>query len=284
MDCRSNPLGGLFGAGAAGDRLQPGVCAIGMERVFGDMNQVAAIADSKLKLARHAHSAVGGGCLALATKDAAAIVHGDLPRAVGVLECDGSSGAGFGRGARIAPGFEVKLRASSKLLGKARRNARITGSRGANAERFLEDLEHRLPICPRVGEVETLVDHRKIRNDVAFDCFHNGWPVVDGWILHLAAFDAIAFAGPDPVNDLTTPPFDGAHRTPARWYGLSWGAKWTLRQKGKRRTYQLDRFAHFIDTDLHSMAHISCLVYRDSEGKLAVRPIRMIAADIAIEI
>jgi hypothetical protein len=31
------------------------------------------------------------------------------------------------------------------------------------------------------------------------------------------------------------------------------------------------------------MAHISCLVYRDFEGKLAVRPIGMIAADIAID-
>src|ERR1017187_7996529 len=196
-----------------------------MERVFIHMNPVSLIRGRKLELARHAHCAVGGGRLALATKDAAAIVHGDLPQAVVVKQGDGSSWAGLGSGARIAPDFEVELRASSKLLGKARRNARIIGSRGANAERFMEDLEHRLPIRPRVREVETLVDHRKIRNDVAFDCFHNSGPVVDGWILHLAAFNAIAFAGPDPVNDLTTPPFDGAHRTPARWYGLSWGAK-----------------------------------------------------------
>jgi hypothetical protein len=66
-----------------------------------------------------------------------------------------------------------------------------------------------LPIRSRVGQIETLVDHRKIRNDIAFDSFHNGRPVVDGWILYLAAFDAIAFAGPDPVNDLAAPPFNG---------------------------------------------------------------------------
>jgi len=56
-----------------------------------------------------------------------------------------------------------------------------------------------LPIRSRVGQIETLVDHRKIRNDITFDSFDNGWPVVDGWILHLAAFDAIACACADPV-------------------------------------------------------------------------------------
>ena len=49
-----------------------------------------------------------------------------------------------------------------------------------------------LPIRSRVGQVEALVDDWKIRNDIAFYSFHNGRPVVDGWIFHFAPFQAIA--------------------------------------------------------------------------------------------
>src|ERR1017187_7931948 len=70
-----------------------------------------------------------------------------------------------------------------------------------------------LPIRPRIGQVEALVDHWKIRNDIAFHRFHNGRPVVEGRVFHLAAFQAVAFAGAYPVNDLAAPAFhraDGA--------------------------------------------------------------------------
>ena len=104
-----------------------------MERVFGGKNEVAAIGGGKLEVAGAAHGAIGGGLLAFAAEDAAAVVHGDLTRAVAVADGDGPGWAGFGGGTRVAPGGEVELRASAELLGQARRNAGIIGRRGANA-------------------------------------------------------------------------------------------------------------------------------------------------------
>src|ERR1035437_4383324 len=82
LDGRFDPLAGILGAWAAGGRLQPGVAAIGMKRVFGGKNEVAAISGRKLELLGHAHwayllSAGGRGLLAFAAKDAATVIHGD---------------------------------------------------------------------------------------------------------------------------------------------------------------------------------------------------------------
>src|ERR1035437_2685808 len=82
VDGRFDPLAGILGACAAGGRLQRGVAAIGMERVFGVKNEVAAISGRKLEMLGHAHwgyllSAGGRGLLAFAAKDAATVIHGD---------------------------------------------------------------------------------------------------------------------------------------------------------------------------------------------------------------
>src|SRR5208283_4864268 len=106
---------------------------------------------------------------------------------------------------------------------------------------------------------------------------HNGWPVVDRWILHLAAFDAIAFAGPDPVNDLAAPPFNGTQCAAARRYGFSWSAVRASRKKCNRRANHLDRLADFIDANLHAVSHITRAVHGDSEEILAVGLVGMIA-------
>src|ERR1035441_7977926 len=67
VDCRFDALAGFLGAWAAGGRLQPGVGSIGMERVFGCKNEVAAIRCRKLEAAGHAHGAylpsAGARCL-----------------------------------------------------------------------------------------------------------------------------------------------------------------------------------------------------------------------------
>ena len=133
MDGRFDPLARLFVAGIAGGGPQLGVAAVGMKRVFGGKNEVAAIGGGKLELLCHAHGAIGGGLLAFAAEDAAAVVHCDLARAVVVADGDGTSRARVGSRTRVAPGGEVELRASAKLLDQARRNARIIGRRGADA-------------------------------------------------------------------------------------------------------------------------------------------------------
>src|ERR1035441_3990428 len=99
---------------------------------------------------------------------------------------------------------------------------------------FWRILNIALPIRPRIGQVEALVDHWKIRNDIAFHRFHDCGPVVDGWIFHFAAFEAIAVAGSNPVNDLATPPFHRAQRAPIRRNALNGGAVRTVRQTGSR--------------------------------------------------
>jgi hypothetical protein len=96
-----------------------------------------------------------------------------------------------------------------------------------------------------------------------------GQLLMDG-SFHLAAFDAIAFAGPDPVNDLAAPPFNGTQRAAARRYGLSRSAVRTFRKKCNRRADHLDRLADFIDANLHAVPHITRLVDRDFEGQLAI--------------
>ena len=136
-------------AWAACGQPQFGMGAIGTKPILRGENEVAAIGDRKLELPGHANraylpSAGGRRLFAFAAKDAAAVIHSDRANAVFVTQGDGAGRTCRGRGARIAPEIEVKLRASAKLFGQMRRNARIIGSGGANTERLLEDLEHRV--------------------------------------------------------------------------------------------------------------------------------------------
>ena len=116
--------------------------AVGVERIFGGKNEVAAIGGRKLEVPGHAHGSIGGGLLAFAAEDAAAIVHGDLTQTVAVADCDGPGRARVGGGTSVFPGSKVELRASAELIGEVRRDTWIIGRRGTNAERFLQDLEH----------------------------------------------------------------------------------------------------------------------------------------------
>jgi hypothetical protein len=140
-----------------------------------------------------------------------------------------------------------------------------------------------LPIRPRIGQVEALVDYWKIRNDIAFYRFHDGWPVVDGWIFHLAAFEAVTVASSDPVNDLATPPFHRAQRAAIRRNGLSGGAVRTVWQMGSRSADHLYRLPHFINANLQAVADISRLVDWHAEREVTVRLIRVIAPKIEID-
>src|SRR5579863_10173719 len=122
-----------------------------------------------------------------------------------------------------------------------------------------------LSVRPRVGQVEALVDHREIRNDVAFHGFDDSGPIVEGWILDLAALETIVFPGSDPMNDLATPSFDRAKGAPIGRYGLSRGTVRAVWQTGNGRSDDLDRLAYLIDTNQHAVADISHLVQRHPE-------------------
>ena len=65
-------------------------------------------------------------------------------------------------------------------------------------------------VRPRVRKVETLVDHREIRDDVPLDGFDQGWPVVERRVFDLAAFEMIFRPGANPMDDFPSPSFNGA--------------------------------------------------------------------------
>src|ERR1035437_5170720 len=81
-------------------------------------------------------------------------------------------------------------------------------------------LQYGSALRARIGEIETLVDHREIGDDVALHRLHDGGPIIDRWVLDLTALQAIALCGAHPMQDLAAPAFDGADRTTARRHGL----------------------------------------------------------------
>jgi len=117
------------------------VAAIGLQIVIGGEHQLAAIGRRQFEFARHAHGAAAGFG-AFAAEDAASIIDGDAPRTIAVAHVDGSGGARLGRRSRVPPGREVELGTSAKLIGDARRDARIIGRRHTHRKRFLQNMEH----------------------------------------------------------------------------------------------------------------------------------------------
>src|SRR5260370_12724734 len=60
-------------------------------------------------------------------------------------------------------------------------------------------------IRARVREVETLVDHREVGDDVSLYGLDDRGPVVDGGVLDFAALQSIVGTGTHPVNDFAAP-------------------------------------------------------------------------------
>src|ERR1019366_120812 len=57
----------------------------------------------------------------------------------------------------------------------------------------------------RIGEVEALVNDRKVRDDVALNRLDDGWPVVEGWVFDLAPFQTPVLANTNPMQNLPAP-------------------------------------------------------------------------------
>src|ERR1035438_3414313 len=111
---------------------------------------------------------------------------------------------------RVLPFVEIEARTSAKAIGDLRGLGRIVCGDRSRADRLLKNFEHRLPVRPRVGKVEALVDHRKVRNDVSLDRFHQRWPVVERGVFDLAALQMIIRPGANPMDDFPAPTFDSA--------------------------------------------------------------------------
>jgi hypothetical protein len=113
-----------------------------MEHIFGGKDEVAAIGGCELKLPGHAHRSIGRCLRAFTAKDASTEIYGDLAHAVAIADSYGTGRARVRRGTCVAPGVEVELRASPKLLGQASCNMRIIRRHRANLKCLLEYLEH----------------------------------------------------------------------------------------------------------------------------------------------
>src|ERR1019366_7759388 len=160
------------------------------------------------------------------------------------------NGAGWthlGSRSRVLPFVEVEARSSAKAFGDLSGLGRIVYGYYSRAGRLLKNLEHRLPVRPRVGKIEALVDHRKIRNDVPLDRFHQRWPVVERRVFDLAAFEMIVRPGANPMDDFSSPSLNGAQREAVRRDG--WHGHTELPLKTIRYSLPDDAngFAHFVD-------------------------------------
>src|ERR1035438_1855078 len=117
-----------------------------------------------------------GRCLgAQAAEDTETVINGDFPGVTFVGQGNGAGWTHLGSRSRVLPFVEVEARSSAKAFGDLSGLGRIVYGYYSRAGRLLKNLEHRLPVRPRVGKIETLVDHRKIRNDVSLDRFHQRW-------------------------------------------------------------------------------------------------------------
>src|ERR1019366_7479499 len=196
------------------------------------------------------------------------------------------NGAGWthlGSRSRVLPFVEVEARSSAKAFGDLSGLGRIVYGYYSRAGRLLKNLEHRLPVRPRVGKIETLVDHRKIRNDVSLDRFHQRWPVVERGVLDLAAFEMIVRPGANPMDDFPAPSFNGAQCT-AVWRDRRHGHT-ELPLQSIRHSVPNDAngFVYLIDANLHPVPNISGLVNRDTERVARIRGVRVIAPHVEID-
>src|ERR1035438_7224106 len=73
------------------------------------------------------------------------------------------------------------------------------------------------PVSAGVGEVEALVHHWEVRDDVAEDGLAQGRPVLQGRVFDLAAGQAAVCGGANPMEDFPTPPLHIAERHLVGW-------------------------------------------------------------------
>src|ERR1017187_5979469 len=146
--------------------------ALVVETVLRLQDQAAAIRGSEFELARQAHGAIRRNVRALPAEDAEAVIDGHAAEAVPIADRDGSRGAYFGGWPGVTPGSQIELWAAPEMLGDHRGGIGISHGRRARSHSLLENLEHGSAVRSGIREVETLVDHREIGDDVALDRLH----------------------------------------------------------------------------------------------------------------
>src|SRR5260370_6406886 len=85
-------------------------------------------------------------------------------------------------------------------------------------------------IRTRVREIETLVDHREVCDDIALHSLDERGPVIDRGVLDLTALQSIVWTRAHPMDDFAAPSFDCAECATIRGYRLSGGRMWAAWQ------------------------------------------------------
>jgi hypothetical protein len=118
------------------------------------------------------------GLCAQAAKGALAEVQrqGARAGAVGARESAGRASR-HGR-ACVLPMCEINLGSSPRLTRQLGGGQGIRGCHDARSKTLAEDLEHNLTVGAGVGQVEALIYHREIRDNIAKDGLAQGGPVL----------------------------------------------------------------------------------------------------------
>src|SRR5262249_19988072 len=154
------------------------------------------------------------------------------------------------------------------------RGRRVLSGDHTGPDRLLKDLKHDSAVRSRVGKVEALIDHRKIRNDIRLNSLHQGRPVIHGWILDFAALQAIVSPRPQPMNYFAAPALHRANGATARPYRLARRAVFALQVLFQGAPDNAYRHSYFVDPDLHAMPHVAGLINRRAKWEVQISGVR----------
>src|SRR6266545_3221013 len=147
---------------------------------------------------------------------------------------------------------------------------------------FLRILNMVSAVRPGIREVEALIDHGKIRHDVSLYGLDQRRPVVQGWVLDLAAFEAAVPARPDPMKNLPTPALHGAQRAAVPWKSGYGNTMRACIQAGYGLPNQRQRLPDLVHSNLYPPQHIAFLIDGHLERNGVIRRIWMVAPDVPV--
>src|SRR5258708_16472788 len=145
-----------------------------------------------------------------------------------------------------------------------------------------EDLEHGISIRSGVGKVETLIDNGEVWNDISLNGLDQCWPVVERWVLNLAALQMIVRPGTNPMNDFAAPSLDGAQRVAVRGNGRDFRTEISVETLIRSAPDDAQRFVYLVDPHLHPVAHVANVINGYAEGVATIRRIRVTAPSVKI--
>src|SRR4029079_5614248 len=119
-------------------------------------------------------------------------------------------------------------------------------------------------IVASIGQIEALIDQRKVRNDISDDSPLDRRPIRERWIPHLAAMDIAIFSDHDAIEDVSPPAFDRRESPFSRARLMTRRRQqWARRNFVTNFTHQTDRFMDLVHAYTHAFADIAIAIAHD---------------------